>query len=862
MRFRNKLLIAVLVLLVVIVGISFIKSPKELLIDTPALADFTTEGFISAEDLGDTAHLVASNPFYELWINEETSHFNIVDLVSGEIWNSNTPLAENNNVLDDFPNLIPETKNLQRSTLIIHYQDKRKNDIGSVQSINNWMYSIDHEDGQQTFSLKYIENGVQVLYDIEDLTIDNTAFPQYIEKERFEELFVNSGCLTDYEIGKITTYYELKANEGYYEILSYDNMSGIVIGRLQQYMYDTCGYTIEDTEYDNLQNGVVIALRKPRFEVAVEYILTEEGFNAKIINNSIVEEDYSPIVYIDLLPYFGSASVDDDGYMFIPDGTGAIMNLNNGKTHQERYSKRIYGTDLSEFKTIQPEAEESITLPVFGMAKTSSDVAYLAIINNGASQASIIADISGRKDSYNRLYSRVHYREVQLFQLGTSFDVLSLEMWTKERVALDYEINFIFLRGEEANYVGMAKVYRNYLINEKSLLNVDTTDDVILNVNIVGAFNKKEFVLGVPYDSDEKLTTFDNTKTIIEDLNKRGITSIDISLQAWANGGIKQTLNNKIKVEKVLGGEKGLKSLINYSKDLGIDIYPEMSLMKTNDYSIMFASSRLSTKSVDGGLMEIYPYNFATKLMDYTKGKTYIISPRYYNSIAQGFINDYEEYNLDSIRLNYLGSVIASDYDKNNLIFRNEAVLYQIKALEYYQESGITDIAVSNAFGYTLPYITKIYDAPLETSMYQIFDDSVPFYQLVVSGLIDYSGMTINENSSRTLDWFILKSIETGSNVDFTWSYEDSSILLGTDYEEYFYTNYHNWITKASYVVNQLQNTGIYDGYLVNHTIIAPGVYLVEYSNGVEVVLNYTNVAYVYEGHSILSENFTVVAGD
>ena len=50
-----------------------------------------------------------------------------------------------------------------------------------------------------------------------------------------------------------------------------------------------------------------------------------------------------PISAIQILPFFGAANLDQTGYIFIPDGSGALIDLNNGKEHYQPFSARVYG---------------------------------------------------------------------------------------------------------------------------------------------------------------------------------------------------------------------------------------------------------------------------------------------------------------------------------------------------------------------------------------------------------------------------------------------------------------------------------------------------------------------------------------
>ena len=62
---------------------------------------------------------------------------------------------------------------------------------------------------------------------------------------------------------------------------------------------------------------------------------------------------------------------------------------------------------------------------------------------------------------------------------------------------------------------------------------------------------------------------------------------------------------------------------------------------------------------------------------------------------------------------------------------------------------------------------------------------------------MDYSGESINEKSEKGIAQHIMKCIETGSNPAFTFTYDDSSKLLQTNYNNYYYTYYQRWLSDV-----------------------------------------------------------------
>ena len=104
--------------------------------------------------------------------------------------------------------------------------------------------------------------------------------------------------------------------------------------------------------------------RPTAFEVNWDGSLGEEV----VIYDHSKELATYPLTSITLLRYFGAADSQAEGYIFVPDGSGALIYLNNGKTGQTLYSESVYGQDgalpLSERRPFDREVNH---LPVFGL---------------------------------------------------------------------------------------------------------------------------------------------------------------------------------------------------------------------------------------------------------------------------------------------------------------------------------------------------------------------------------------------------------------------------------------------------------------------------------------------------------------
>ena len=190
-----------------------------------------------------------------------------------------------------------------------------------------------------------------------------------------------------------------------------------------------------------------------------------------------------------------------------------------------------------------------------------------------------------------------------------------------------------------------------------------------------------------------------------------------------------------------------------------------------------------------------------------------------------------------------------------------EAVVNQIASLEKLNSEGITSLNLYTPYDYAFKYTKNAQSIPYQATQYEILDYSVPFYQMVASGLFDYSGFSVNANSEQTLQKHIMDMIQTGSNMSFTFSYDSPSALLQSDYNTYYYTLYTEWLEEVQTAYNQLSSLGISKCRLVNHERLANNVYEVIYKSDnqtIRILLNYNQASVTAKGYTIPAAGYVL----
>jgi hypothetical protein len=811
------------------------------------LRAYDPNNFTDSNELTNIDRLVASNDDFELYIDETTSYFKVVDLRNNEVYLSN-PDIEDPWVANPDRQITNSAIEKQKSTLEIQYF----NQSGSLTTINNYNYSIYHpasilnDEGERTFGIKYIEDGVQIKYVIEDLEVDYLYFPKYLPKDVMESM-------DQFDLLNRIAYTGYDEDRELYEIVQYEDMSRLVKRRLYDIFYKDMDYTRDRAIEENESYGYFEQFEKIRFEIAVEIVLTEDGIRTTILRDSIVENEATKIAKVSLYPLFGTAvSVDEvgdptEGYIVLPDGSGAVIDFNNGKYFQNAYNKRLYGQDLTQLPYKMAEQQQKISMPVYGMVKENGG--FAAIITEGDAMAWLNADVSERIDSYNKVFTSFSFREVESVVIGSGFNQYGVDLWTEEIVETDFSVEYTFLNGADNSYVGVAKAFKNYLIDSYGLSTKDQTTNTVLTTEFVGAYDRKEFFLGVPYYTNESMTTFDQAQEIVGLLKNKGLDTMNVLYQGAINGGLSQDLNDRVDFEKTLGGKKDYEALEAYLESLDIDLYQSINMVTAKDYHKAFDQFRYTASRIRGSHALMFNYHYPSRL-PYSEtnfehsSDSYVINPLYYEAIFNRMNNDYT---FDHIEMSLMGSMIAGHYSDDMMIYQQYALWLQ----ERFLDSVDQGMMLNNPLYYAFENASYITELPVEATLYSIIDDQIPLLQLVLSGVVDYSSSSINLANDRSVEYQFLKHIETGSNLKYTLTYDDSRELLNTEYNYYMATDYRNWLDTIESQVKELDAIGIHNGTLINHERVSQNVYRVTYSHGLTILINY-NLRAVTIGANII----------
>lgn len=785
---------------------------------------------------------IAENEHLQLFVEEETASLAIVNKASGEIWYSNPPEREQD----------PIASGVNADLLSSQLQMQFLNQFGQASTINTFSDSITHEQ----YRIEEIPDGVRVVYQFGQAEQTAGDLPVMLSEERFQDL---TGKLDSTGERALIIAYTQNKDTGIYE-RNDSALNGLQLQRAIEAFEET-GYSEEDLEQDMAELGFSQDSEAGRvFLAAVEYTLDENSLIVRVPVEDIQFAENFPVHQIALMRFMGAADEEEEGSIFVPDGSGALIHFNNGKIKYPSYQQSVYGTDLSTVLTAETRTEETVRLPVFGLVKDEGD-AMLGIIEEGASVARINADVSGRLNSYNSVYPTFTVVSKDDVSLQADQQERTIPRFQEEAMNSDFVVRYVFLDGDEATYTGMASYYRQYLIKNEALPEQITTydkEDVPFFLQLVGSITKQQHFAGVPYQSLEPLTTFEQAETIIDDMKMKQINNIQLNYTGWFNKGVHHKVADSINVDRAIGGKKGLQDFIDYTDEQGVDLFPEVSMLNVHSSS-GFSTRSEASRTLTSVAATVYPVNLALGTRDQTMEPSYVMSPRLVEEYTTSMLRDFSKHHSSGIGLRDLADLLNSDFRRNEQIDRTESEDISKRALALIHDEGIKMMA-SGGNSYAFPYLTNIIDAPMSNSGFKLQDESIPFYQMVIRGHIDYSGKPYNLSTNLSDKEYVLKSLEYGANVHFMWAYESNELLKDTEFNYLYALQYNQWLNHASDLYQEVNEVlkHVINQPIISHRKMDDGVYETTYENGISIIVNYTNQSVTVDGNTVEAESYYV----
>lgn len=590
------------------------------------------------------------------------------------------------------------------------------------------------------------------------------------------------------------------------------------------------------------------------FDIPLEYRLGEDYVTVSIPACGIKEYGAGYVSRIQLLRYMGAGHTSEDGYMVVPNGSGSLIYFNNGKTNMASYSQYVYDLDpmVANYTTL--EEVDSAKLGLFGICKEDSNM--LVTIEDGASTALISAGISGAYNEYNYAYPTFVLRNADaLSMFGDS--VMDVYVMEADKYDINMEVRYTFLSEENEGYAGMANYYRNRLIEEGVLTPNTTGGDIPFYYDVICGVKETHHFLGVQYLRNFAMTTFEEAGEISTVLKNSGINNQVMNLQGWFNGGYYHDAADKVRVTAKLGGKSGLEDLNDTVAANGGTLFADVAFQKVTYADDGFNYNAEGSRYYGAGYVASFGMVNPTTLrntsaLGYMERDYDVLSPKFLDRYVGKFTKKINKVDIDGISLRDLGSYLVSDKRRTNVIHREEAldiVDAQFGLLEGTGKKLMTDAGNAYSFAYT----TDIINAPIIHNEFFIVDESIPLYEMILHGCINYSSKLLNYQDDVDLTLVTLNMIEAGASPHYVFTWEESSKMKNTGMNHYYATTFNVWKDEAVAIYNQVNEALKYvnGSTMVGHEIMDGDVRKVTYDNGVSIYINYSSQTQTVEGVEI-----------
>lgn len=638
-----------------------------------------------------------------------------------------------------------------------------------------------------------------------------------------------------------------KANKDWQAYLK----SGIVLHVLKGINYTPIRVGVETAkkEVELTENGFSADVYYDQYSIGfkLNVSLTDKGLIVEIPNNSIREDsDEYKIGELYVYPFLGHTHLGErSGYMFIPDGNGALIYLNDkhGK-FSSNFSQYVYGRNigidepytLSLFMNryqIVNEAE-NIMAPVFGMIHTDTQLGYLGIIESGDYSAKIEAYPNGAYTDYNWICAKFILRQIYTQPTGKREGHIITRQ--EKRNEFDIRVIYRFVSGEDADYVGLALQYRDHLLENGEIKRIGQ-DAFRIRLDFFG-IDKENWLI---FKRNVTMTTVDDIRRIYDELADEGVTDILSVYKGWQKDGVYALPIDKYKADPDIGGTAKLTALINECKEKNIDFYLAHDALRINPAlkTAIFNVVKRITKRV----YEEETFKDVFSTFRY-------ITPGRSGEILEKVSKSYLKSGVENIMLSGITNILFTYTHRGNLYSRVDTANTYEAAIS--KLSKKLNFIMEKPFAYLWKYTNAIVDMPVYDSDYIFTDEEVPFLSIVLKGIMPMYSEYVNFEANK--DEFFLRLVETGVYPSFLVTYEDPAKLQYTNSSDIYsakYDIYKNDIIAYYKELKQV-NDSVKGAMIVDHKQYASGLTVVCYDNGVKIYINYNKDKSIKVGETVI----------
>lgn len=582
-----------------------------------------------------------------------------------------------------------------------------------------------------------------------------------------------------------------------------------------------------------------------------EMRLDDTGLSFTLQDSSIREEGDYRLGSVTFLPFFGSTVGDEvPGYIFVPDGCGALLRFLSPRQYLHGYEKKIYGSDLGIDRTLTLGAstatpEENAGLPLFGIVHGAGQNALLAVAQQGEQYGVIKADPAGITTDYNRAHIKFVYR--QKYEQPISRIGAGVQMVQKQRNEINPAITYYFLTGADADYTGMARAYQA-LLAEQGVLHKQpqTQGSIPLQADILVADKEKNFI----GSSTLEATGIDEAQAVAEAVGQLGTGEWQMTLWGWQKGGLHGSKTTTNSTATAYGSLQKLQELRAQVQQNGGSLLLGMQPLTGSEGQLSLRAEgaiSLSQSVISQGSDE-----------DEYLGTAYYLKPQVALPALENKASALAEQGYP-VAIDDIGYNLYGEYLSGSELTRTETLaMVQQTAQALAAQAGPLNLTRPSPYLYSST--GRYLSAPMVSSQFLFETDAVPFVQIVLSGYIEMYSPYVNLGFYSVTDR--LRMIDYNLYPSYLFTGVDNYALRNTASAALRSTRFTDWqhhmqetYTAVDEVLRQVRGQA-----MLHREVPLAGVAVVTYETG-RVFINYNNTAVTVDGHRLGAQSAIYIEG-
>ena len=549
------------------------------------------------------------------------------------------------------------------------------------------------------------------------------------------------------------------------------------------------------------------------------------------------------LMELHVYPFFGAVKEGEvPGYMFIPDGSGALIRYGDpGGVMAFPWRGAVYGNNLGlgqgDISTVNPPF--TVAMPIWG--KVHGQDAFLAIIESGDNYAELFAYTAGLITEFNWMYARFHYRYTYTRPTTRNEDRgPGVQQRQYDMNQFDIALRFRFLHGEDANYVGLAHAYQDFLLS-RGMLSPMSAPAPAMRLEFLGG----EVAEGLIFQQYLAMTPIENIAGYIQDLAAQGVENVLAVYRSFARGG-SESFPNRFPIDRRLGNRGAVNNTVDTLAGLGVPLFFH------TDYSRAYVSGGLFGRSdlalgINGRL--------------FTGADHFYMSPTVALAQAREDANRFNALGIQHIALETTATSLHSVFNGGAHFTRQEHRAFLDELATVLNPNGQGQLALYQPNAYAWALTDMYLNVPMGSSGHLFVTDTVPFLHIVLRGHVAYYGPFVNFSANWTRD--LLRHVEFGVYPSFLLTSLPAHLLAETASQDVFSSQFGAWEQLVVYyyqlVVGALSQVAGQP--IIAREVLAPGVVAVTYSSGTQIVVNYTGESFDFNGATVPPRDFVVKEG-